>query len=108
MKILLSSIAAVLLLAAAPGASNHHHYVVHIADYSYHPENLRVHVGDSVTFVNEDEQAHTVTAQAAESIDSGPIDWHKSWTTTFHKAGRYDYYCEPHPYMRGSVTVVGP
>lgn len=92
-----------MLVAAAPKTATHH-YTVHIVNYSYRPANLRIRAGDSVTFVNDDEIAHTVTA--AGSIDSGPIDWHKSWTTTFSKVGRYDYDCEPHPYMRGSVTVV--
>jgi plastocyanin len=103
-KPLVASLALVALLAVAPSGAPHH-YVVRIVDFAYQPARLAIRTGDSVTFVNEDAVAHTVTTEGGNAVDSGPIDHGKSWTMTFTHPGRYDYSCDPHPYMRGSVEV---
>lgn len=89
--------------AAAPAAKAP--VVVHIVNYMYDPAVVTVSAGDRVTFVNEDQQAHTVTASDGKSFESDPIDYQQSWTYTFSKAGTFEYYCEPHPYMKGTVIV---
>ena len=30
----------------------------------------------------------------------------QSWSFTFTTPGKYDYYCVPHPYMTGHITVL--
>lgn len=89
------------LAFAANGASQS---VVHIKDFTYTPAPLRVHVGDRVRFINDDDEAHTVTAKD-KSFDSEGLDTGKSWEHVFTKAGTYSYFCELHPYMKATVEV---
>jgi len=103
---LLSLLAAVALLGALAPAARAADPVptVHIRNYAYMPASLTVRAGTRVTFVNDDEEPHTVTARD-HSFDSDAIDTHGSWQHTFAKAGRYAYFCEMHPYMKGTLVV---
>jgi plastocyanin len=79
---------------------------VHIKDFAYRPTPLKVHVGDRVTFVNDDDEAHTVTA-TDKRFDSGGLDTNGTWSHTFSEAGTYTYFCALHPYMKATVVVLG-
>jgi len=57
-----------------------------------------------VRFVNDDQDAHTVTAKDG-SFDSKGIDTGEVWTHAFAARGRFAYFCELHPYMTGVVVV---
>jgi len=81
--------------------------VVHIANYAFKPPSVTIHTGQTVLFVNDDGDAHTVTAND-KSFDSGGLDTHESWKHTFTKAGRYEYFCALHPYMKAVVIVTAP
>jgi plastocyanin len=78
--------------------------VVHIASFAFKPADVTVQVGDSVTFVNDDSVAHTVTA-SDKSFDSGNLDANAKWTHTFNTAGSFSYGCAYHPTMQGTITV---
>ena len=78
---------------------------VHIKDFKYHPPALTVHVGDRVTFVNDDDEAHTVTA-TDKSFDSEGLDTAGTWQHVFTKPGTYHYFCELHPYMKATIVVL--
>lgn len=79
--------------------------VIHMKDLRFSPDRQSVNAGDTVTFVNDDEYAHTVTA-ADKSFDSGNIAGHASWTHTFSQPGTYAYVCTYHlPNMRGELVV---
>lgn len=90
------------LIAAAPAPSAP---AVAIKDFAFSPAAITVNAGQSVRFVNRDDEAHTVTARDG-SFDSGGLDTGASWTHRFEKPGRYAYFCELHPYMTGTVIVV--
>jgi plastocyanin len=77
---------------------------VKIKDFAYQPAVLVVHAGDRVTFVNDDDEAHTVTADD-KSFDSEGLDSMQTWQHVFAKTGTYHYFCELHPYMKGTVIV---
>lgn len=91
-----------LLLAATLAASM---FVVHIRDFKYAPVQIRIHAGDRVTFVNDDTEAHTVSAQD-RSFDSAGIDSGERWQHVFEKAGVFRYFCQLHPYMQGTIIVL--
>lgn len=76
-----------------------------ISDFKYKPATLTIKAGQSVRFVNRDQEAHTITATGG-AFDSAGLDTGGSWTHTFAKPGRYSYYCELHPYMKGTIIVV--
>jgi len=78
---------------------------VHIKDFKYNPTPLKIHAGDRVTFVNDDDDAHTVTA-SDKSFDSAGLDTHDTWQRVFTKPGTYSYFCELHPYMKATIIVL--
>jgi plastocyanin len=99
--------AAALLLGAAlpaPAADAAKPAVVHIRNFAYVPATITVRPGTTIMFVNDDNEPHTVTA-TNKSFDSDGLDTHESWKHTFAKAGSFNYFCEMHPYMKGTVVV---
>ena len=98
------AVAALLAGVASLGASPEAH-VVHVKDFAFHPASLTVSVGDRVTFQNDDDEAHTVTA-TDKSFDSAGLDNGQTWAHTFDKPGTYTYLCALHPYMKGKIIVL--
>lgn len=74
------------------------------ADYSVNV--LSVAVGTTVTWTNEDNTMHTVTAVDG-SFDSGFFEGGETWSHTFDEPGEFEYFCLPHPWMRARVVVGG-
>lgn len=76
----------------------------------YATETLVVGVGSTVTWVNDDPFAHTVTPVHkgfwdTEGSGDDPADWiqsGESWSFTFDKVGVYPYYCIPHAFQDDS------
>lgn len=80
--------------------------VVHLKDDAFTPSRIVVPANTTVTFVNDDDDAHTVTATNG-SFDSKGLDTHQRWSMTFKKPGTYAYFCTLHPFMKGIVVVKG-
>jgi len=79
--------------------------VVEITDYKFLPKNIKVKVGDTVTWTNNDTVRHNVVG-VDNDLPKGPLlSKGETYTYTFTKAGVYNYICTPHPYMEASVTV---
>jgi plastocyanin len=95
-------LAALTALAAAPAPSTP---VVTIEGFAYKPASITIHAGQSVRFVNHDDEAHTVTARG-NGFDSGGLDTGDGWTYRFERPGKYTYFCSLHPYMTGTIVVV--
>jgi plastocyanin len=91
--------------AMAPAAQSQP--TVHMRNDAFSPPTLTIHTGDTVLFVNDDDDAHTVTATDM-SFDSKGLDTHQSWRHTFVKAGTYAYFCQIHPFMKGTIVVKDP
>jgi plastocyanin len=77
---------------------------VSIIDNAYNPEDLIVNVGDSVTWTNNGELPHTVTA-TDESFDSGFLMNGDEWSFRFDGVGEFEYLCTIHPEMVGRIIV---
>lgn len=80
---------------------------VTIDNYVYSPKTLMVKKGTTVTWKNNDIAKHTITADSpSENAPSSKFfGKNESYSFTFNQVGEYAYHCEPHPYMKGSVTV---
>lgn len=63
-------------------------------------------VGDEVTVVNADSAPHTWT-HTDGAFDSGNLNPGDTFTFTFDEAGSFDYFCQIHPGMTGSITIEG-
>lgn len=75
-----------------------------IEDYAYLPVEITIQAGETVTWINKDSVGHTSTDTEGE-FDSGMLGRDESYEYTFDNPGVYDYYCIPHPYMKGKVIV---
>jgi amicyanin len=67
-------------------------------------DTLKVAVGTTIEWKNEDPVPHTVTADD-NSFDSGMIENGQTWRYTFTRPGTYAFHCTPHPFMKGTVVV---
>jgi plastocyanin len=101
-----AAIAALAVLPAAAAAPAPKTYAVHIRDDKFSPPSLTVAAGDVVTFVNDDDDAHTATADDG-SWDSEGLSQGQKWSHTFTKSGKVTYHCTVHPFMKGALVVRG-
>ena len=79
---------------------------VTIAGFAFHPAATTIHVGDTVTWTNQDSAEHTATA-SDRSFDTGALKKSASAGHTFRSAGTFSYICTIHPSMKGTIRVVG-
>ncbi len=77
--------------------------------FQYQPARIQVKAGTTVTWMNEDEIFHTVTAWEPEKeggrFDAALDGKGKSFSFTFSQPGIYSYYCDRHEHMRGEIEV---
>ena len=90
-----AAVAAVGFVVAFPEASLAQEASVSALDNVYDPTTLEVDKGTTITWTNNGEAPHTVTASDG-SFDSGNLDPGDSYTQTFDEAGEVDYFCEYH------------
>ena len=75
-----------------------------IENFNFTPADITVAVGTTVTWTNNDDVEHTVTA-SDNSFSSSSLETGTSYSFTFATAGTYSYFCAIHPFMTGRVTV---
>lgn len=73
-----------------------------IQQYAFLPEVLRVEVGETVTWRNDDVLGHTITG---DGFDSRRISRGGTFSYTFDEPGEYEFFCSIHPDMTGTVIV---
>ena len=70
---------------------------------------MSMSVGDTVYWKNDGEIWHTVTSGEPKEyngkFDSGRLNPGEIYKHTFTRAGDFHYYCRPHPWMTGMITV---
>lgn len=79
--------------------------IVDIKDLAYNPAEVDVPVGTTVTWTNSDTVPHTVTAQDRAALQSGTLNAGDDFSQTFDTPGTFDYFCEFHANMKGTVVV---
>ena len=82
----------------------------HQTNECYIPASITVNVGDTITWINSDVAAHTVTSGIPSNGPDGlfesslfPPD--TTFQITMTESGNYDYFCLVHPWMIGTITV---
>jgi plastocyanin len=96
----------------APADKPKHHVIalaaasagVTISDFKFSPSGITVAVGDTVTWSNSGPTGHSATANDG-SFDTGILQKGSSGSHTFTQAGTFSYFCKPHPFMKGTITV---
>ncbi|WP_369368034.1 cupredoxin family copper-binding protein [Streptomyces sp. CG4] len=88
--------------ADAPVASD----TVAIKNFAFSPATLKVKAGTTVTWTNQDTDAHTVTsAGSGGPLHSPALATHATYSYQFTKPGTYTYLCTIHPFMTAKVEV---
>src|ERR1051325_1333943 len=77
---------------------------VSITAFAFEPAEMTIGVGESITWVNTDGVPHTSTEVNRQWGNVLITD--ESFAYTFDTPGTYPYYCEIHPAMVGTITVV--
>ncbi len=78
---------------------------VRLENIAFSPANIVVDAGTTVTWTNYDSASHTVTSDEGDEFGSPAFGRDGTFSHTFDVPGEYYYHCEPHPNMRGLVTV---
>ena len=77
--------------------------IVEMTDSTFAPNTVEMKVGETVTFVDKDEIAHTATAEG--TFDSGTLREGATFDFKATKAGTFSYVCIFHPGMTGTLNV---
>ena len=94
-------LAALLLFSPAAFAAD---ATVKIDNFTFDPPRLTVKAGTTVTWYNEDDIPHTVTA-SDKQFKSKTLDTDDKFSFTFSTPGSYEYFCSLHPHMTGVIVV---
>lgn len=80
---------------------------------NFQPASVKVVVGVNNTIVwnDTDFTQHNIESKTipagAKPWNSGTLDQGETYTITLTVPGKYTYYCEIHPWMVGTIQVVG-
>lgn len=97
--------------ATSPGAATSlPQETVELVNFKYSPRTLEIGSGTSLTFVNKDPAAHTVTegSDGSPSLDGrfdDRLDEGQEVVISFGTPGTYQITCRFHPTMSMTVTV---
>ena len=75
-----------------------------VKDFMFMPTPLTVKAGSTVTWINRDDEPHTVVSDAG-LFKSGGMDTNESFSFKFDKPGTYHFSCSIHPRMVGTIVV---
>jgi plastocyanin len=78
---------------------------VRLENIAFSPANIVIEAGTTVTWTNYDSARHTVTSDEGDEFASPTFGRNGTFSYTFDVPGEYYYHCEPHPNMKGLVTV---
>jgi plastocyanin len=79
---------------------------VKIENYKFDPPELKVKVGTTVKWVNNEKRtSHSVIWLGAGGFESERMFPGESYQRRFDKPGTYPYTCGPHPEMKAVIVV---
>ncbi len=93
-----------LLLAKGGGTPQSGNVSASISGFAFVPATLTVTAGSTITWKNNDNVAHTVTADGA-GFDSGNLAAGATFSQDFPSKGTFTYHCSIHSGMKGTIVV---
>ena len=78
---------------------------IEIKDFAFNPKTITVKSGDKVTWINRDEEPHTIVSVEKQFKKSTALDTDQEFTITTGARGTYTYFCSVHPKMTGTIVV---
>ena len=79
---------------------------IEIKDFAFNPQTVTVKSGEKVTWINRDEEPHTIVSVEKQFKKSTALDTDQEFTITAGAPGTYSYFCSVHPKMTGTIVVV--
>jgi plastocyanin len=83
-----------------------------LEDKAFQPNPINIKGGNMVTWVNDDTVTHTVTSgtgpndpNVGSQFDSGLLAPGQTFAHTFKLSGEFNYFCQLHPSMAGTVLA---
>jgi plastocyanin len=89
---------------ADPGVASKNR--IEIKDFHFNPQTLTVKSGETITWINRDEEPHTVVSVEKQFKKSPALDTDETFSITVGAPGTYTYFCSVHPRMTGTIIVV--
>ena len=77
---------------------------IKIRNFKFEPADAAIAVGETVQFINLDEEPHTATSTDG-AFNSKGLDTNQTWNYTATQPGTFPYICSIHPFMKGTLTV---
>ena len=79
---------------------------IKMQNIAFDPFVINITAGSNVTWVNNDATQHTATSTSGpSSFDTGIMNQTGRKTLQFNTPGTYNYTCQIHPTMKGTITV---
>jgi plastocyanin len=78
---------------------------IEIKDFAFNPQKITVKSGEKITWINRDEEPHTVVSVGKKFQRSSGLDTDQEFTITAGAPGTYEYFCSVHPKMTGTIVV---
>jgi plastocyanin len=78
---------------------------IEIKDFAFNPQTITVKSGEKVTWINRDEEPHTIVSVEKQFKKSTALDTDQEFTITVGAPGTYGYFCSVHPKMTGTIVV---
>src|SRR5580765_4838041 len=79
---------------------------IEIKDFAFNPQNITVKSGEKITWINRDEEPHTVVSVGKKFQRSSGLDTDQEFSIIAGAPGTYEYFCSVHPKMTGTIVVV--
>lgn len=98
------------VVAPATGTADAAMTSVEVKTFKFTPEAVTIKAGSTVEWVNGDNVRHTVTAGTPDAPEADKFDLelapgNGTAKHTFTEPGTYVYFCGPHHFMTGTITV---
>jgi plastocyanin len=86
-------------------STNAYTYNITIINFAFYPNNLTIHKGDTVLWINKDGILHRAVSDNGNEIDSSDLTLGLSYAHTFGNAGNFSYHDFFHPTITGIISV---
>lgn len=78
-------------------------HTVEIKQMKFQPNELKLHKGDTVLWINKDITDHDVTEETKKAWTSSKLSMGKSWSKVVEESA--NYFCSMHVVMKGKLIV---
>jgi len=78
---------------------------IEIKDFAFNPQTITVKSGEKITWINRDEEPHTVVSVGKKFPRSRGLDTDQEYSIIAGAPDTYEYFCSVHPKMTGTIVV---